>query len=94
MPMVTISVKWSGKKFDGIQVDVTQPATTLKHKLFELTKVEPERQKVMVKGGMLKDDADLAKLLQDVNIPNLHLFLFKCFYNQYIYIFLRCRELA
>ena len=33
-----------------------------KHQLFSLTGVPPERQKIMVKGGMLKDDADMAKL--------------------------------
>lgn len=30
--------------------------------LYSLTNVEPERQKVLVKGGQLKDDADLRKL--------------------------------
>ena len=34
----------------------------LKILLFSLTNVEPERQKILVKGGQLKDDADMNKL--------------------------------
>lgn len=30
--------------------------------LYSLTNVEPERQKILVKGGQLKDDTDLSKL--------------------------------
>ena len=30
--------------------------------MYSVTGVEPERQKIIVKGGQLKDDADLAKL--------------------------------
>lgn len=33
-----------------------------KYQLYSLTGVEPERQKILVKGGQLKDDADLSKL--------------------------------
>jgi hypothetical protein len=54
MTKIKISVKWSGKKFDDIEVDTAKPATVLKDKLFELTSVEPAKQKIMVKGGMLK----------------------------------------
>jgi ubiquitin carboxyl-terminal hydrolase 14 len=38
------------------------PAVVFKGQLQSLTGVEPERQKIMVKGGMLKDDTDLNKL--------------------------------
>ena len=33
-----------------------------KYQLFSLTGVEPERQKILVKGSQLKDDTDLSKL--------------------------------
>ena len=45
-----------------MDVDPTEPGLVFKHQLFSLTGVPPERQKIMVKGGMLKDDADVAKL--------------------------------
>ncbi|TPX42103.1 hypothetical protein SeMB42_g01201 [Synchytrium endobioticum] len=62
MPPVRVSVKWSGKKFDNVELDTSQPGVVFKTQLFSLTGVEPDRQKIMVKGGMLKDDTDLCKL--------------------------------
>ncbi|TPX36743.1 hypothetical protein SmJEL517_g01149 [Synchytrium microbalum] len=62
MPVVKVSVKWSGKKFDNVEVDTSQPGIVFKTQLFSLTGVEPDRQKIMIKGGMLKDDTDLSKL--------------------------------
>ena len=42
---------------------MSSPVELLKAQLFALTQVPPERQKIMgVKGGTLKDDADLATL--------------------------------
>ena len=49
-----VSVKWSGKKFDNVELDTSQPGFVFKSQLFSLTGVEPERQKIMIKGGMLK----------------------------------------
>ncbi|KAI8362006.1 hypothetical protein B0O80DRAFT_476901 [Mortierella sp. GBAus27b] len=57
-----VSVKWSGKKFDNIEVNLDEPGLVFKAQLFALTGVEPDRQKLIVKGGMLKDDADMNKL--------------------------------
>ena len=46
-----------------VDVDVSQPAVVLKTQLFTLTNVPVERQKIIgLKGGPLKDDADLAAL--------------------------------
>ncbi|KAJ3011422.1 UNVERIFIED_CONTAM: Ubiquitin carboxyl-terminal hydrolase 14 [Siphonaria sp. JEL0065] len=58
--MVKISVKWSGKKFD--EVDLAQPGLVFKSQLFALTGVAPDRQKILVKGGTLKDDTDMGSL--------------------------------
>ena len=38
------------------------PGLVFKNQLYSLTGVPPERQKIMMKGGMLQDDADLSKL--------------------------------
>lgn len=55
-----VVIKHSGKKYD-VEVDTESNGETLKYQLFSLTGVEPERQKVLMKGGPLKDDADLSK---------------------------------
>jgi ubiquitin carboxyl-terminal hydrolase 14 len=54
-------VKHDGKKYD-VTVDTSLPGEYLKVMLYSLTNVEPERQKVLVKGGQLKDDTDMSKL--------------------------------
>jgi ubiquitin carboxyl-terminal hydrolase 14 len=56
-----VVVKHAGKRYD-VTVDMTQPGEVLKVMLFSLTNVEPERQKILVKGGQLKDDTDMSKL--------------------------------
>ncbi|KAK1362850.1 hypothetical protein POM88_038411 [Heracleum sosnowskyi] len=48
--------------FAGVEIDTTHPPYVFKAQLYDLTGVPPERQKIMVKGGLLKDDADWSKL--------------------------------
>ncbi|KAJ3067228.1 Ubiquitin carboxyl-terminal hydrolase 14 [Podochytrium sp. JEL0797] len=57
-----VSVKWAGKKFDNIEVDLAQPGLVFKSQLFALTEVSPDRQKILIKGGTLKDDTDMASI--------------------------------
>lgn len=52
-------MKWQGKKFDDIAVTEGQTGAEFKVLLFSLTGVEPNRQKILVKGGQLKDDANV-----------------------------------
>jgi len=59
--MVLLSVKW-GKDSHDVDVDTSLPGIVFKNQLYSLTGVPPDRQKIMVKGGMLKDEADLTKL--------------------------------
>jgi hypothetical protein len=47
-------VKWQKQIFPGIQIDTSQPPIVFKTQLYTLTGVPPERQKIMVKGGILK----------------------------------------
>ncbi|KAK3311491.1 uncharacterized protein B0T15DRAFT_490099 [Chaetomium strumarium] len=61
MSTVNVVIKHQGKKYD-VEVDTTQTGEVLKYQLFSLTGVEPERQKILVKGGQLKDDTDMSKL--------------------------------
>lgn len=59
--MFVVIVKHQGKKHE-VEVDTTSNGETFKYQLFSITGVEPERQKVIVKGGQLKDDTDMSKL--------------------------------
>ncbi|KKK18440.1 putative ubiquitin C-terminal hydrolase, partial [Aspergillus rambellii] len=54
-------VKHQGKRYD-IDLDPTSNGETFKYQLYSLTGVEPERQKILVKGGQLKDDTLLSSL--------------------------------
>ncbi|KAK9741336.1 hypothetical protein RND81_03G098400 [Saponaria officinalis] len=56
-----VSVKWQKKTFP-VEIDATQSPFVFKCQLYDLTGVPPERQKIMVKGGLLKDDAEWATL--------------------------------
>lgn len=57
-----VSVKWQKEVFPTVEIDTSQPPFVFKCQLYDLTGVPPERQKIMVKGGLLKDDADWSKL--------------------------------
>ncbi|CAH2284908.1 ubiquitin carboxyl-terminal hydrolase 14 isoform X1 [Pelobates cultripes] len=56
MPLYTVNVKWGKEKFDNVELNTDEPPMVFKAQLFALTGVQPDRQKVMVKGGTLKDD--------------------------------------
>lgn len=60
--MPTVSVKWQKETFPAVEIDTNQPPYVFKCQLYDLTGVPPERQKIMVKGGLLKDDADWSTL--------------------------------
>ncbi|KIL89414.1 ubiquitin thiolesterase [Fusarium avenaceum] len=61
MSSISIVVKHQGKKHD-VEVDPNSTGEDFKLQMFSLTNVEPERQKILIKGGQLKDDADMSKL--------------------------------
>ncbi|MCJ1390318.1 deubiquitinating enzyme [Xylographa bjoerkii] len=61
MATIPVIVKHQGKRYD-VDLDPTLTGETFKYQLYSLTGVEPERQKILVKGGQLKDDTDLASL--------------------------------
>ncbi|KAJ4259605.1 deubiquitinating enzyme [Fusarium torreyae] len=61
MASISIVVKHQGKKHD-VEIDPSSTGEDFKLQMFSLTNVEPERQKILIKGGQLKDDADMSKL--------------------------------
>jgi ubiquitin carboxyl-terminal hydrolase 14 len=65
-----VVVKHQGKKYD-VELDLTSTGEIFKYQVFSLTGVEPERQKILVKGSQLKDDTDLSTL----NLKRGHVFM-------------------
>ncbi|KAF2190465.1 cysteine proteinase [Zopfia rhizophila CBS 207.26] len=61
MDPIPVIVKHQGKKYE-VELDPSSNGETFKYQLYSLTGVEPERQKILLKGGQLKDDADMSKL--------------------------------
>ncbi|KAG7836532.1 hypothetical protein KL942_004786 [Ogataea angusta] len=56
--LTSVNVKHAGKTYP-VTVDLSESGLTFKHQIYSLTNVPPERQKVLLKGGQLKDDSDL-----------------------------------
>ncbi|KAH9886741.1 hypothetical protein C8Q73DRAFT_715186 [Cubamyces lactineus] len=61
MAPIQVKIKHAGKTHD-VQLDPDQPATVFKDAVYQLTGVPPDRMKVMIKGGILKDDTDWRKV--------------------------------
>lgn len=45
-----------------MELDPTSSGETFKYQVYSLTGVEPDRQKILIKGGQLKDETDLSTL--------------------------------
>ncbi|CEJ91422.1 Putative Ubiquitin carboxyl-terminal hydrolase [[Torrubiella] hemipterigena] len=58
---VNVVVKHQGKKHN-VEVDLDASGEDFKLQLFSLTNVEPDRQKILVKGGQIRDDTDMRSL--------------------------------
>lgn len=87
MPVINVTVKWSGKKFENLELgkvikihnplrerkflkltaciiytDTDESPELFKTQIYSQTGVLPERQKIMVKGGILKVNLLIVKL--------------------------------
>ena len=49
-----MNVKWGKEKFEKVEVNTDETPELFKAQLFALSGVSPERQKVMLKGSVLK----------------------------------------
>ncbi|KAG5354555.1 Ubiquitin carboxyl-terminal hydrolase 6 [Yarrowia sp. B02] len=61
--MISVNVKHCGKKHE-VEVDGTTTGDVFKNQLYSLTGVPPERQKILVKGGQLKDDTLMSSVVK------------------------------
>lgn len=50
----SVNVKWGKEKFSDVECNTDEPPMVFKAQLFALSGVQPERQKVMVKGMVIK----------------------------------------
>lgn len=66
--LVAVKVKWGKEVFPNVEVNTDEEPMLFKAQLFALTGVQPERQKVMLKGMTLKDDDWGNIKLKDVSI--------------------------
>lgn len=53
---IKVNVKWGKELYKDVEVDLSQPPLVFKSQLLTLSGVPPDRQKVLIKGGQLKDD--------------------------------------
>ncbi|KAL4237112.1 Ubiquitin carboxyl-terminal hydrolase 14 [Mactra antiquata] len=56
MPVYKVNVKWGKEKFTDVECNTDELPEVFKAQLFALSGVQPDRQKVMMKGAVLKDD--------------------------------------
>ncbi|OBW65162.1 MAG: Uncharacterized protein AUREO_047740 [Aureobasidium pullulans] len=61
MASIPVIIKHQGTKYE-VDLDPEATGEIFKYQLFSLTNVEPERQKILIKGGQLKDDTPLSSL--------------------------------
>lgn len=61
MAPLQVHVKHAGKTLD-VNLDTLLPPAVFKDAVYQVTGVPPERMKVMIKGGVLKDDTDWKKV--------------------------------
>ena len=61
-------MKWGKELFPNVEVNTDEEPMLFKAQLFALTGVQPERQKVMLKGMTLKDEDWGNMKLKDVRV--------------------------
>lgn len=70
---IIVKVKWGKEVFNDVEANTDEDPALFKAQLFALTGVQNDRQKVMVKGVTLKDDAWGTMQIKDVNYCFYHL---------------------
>jgi len=52
---IVVEIKWGNNIYKDVSIDFNEDPSDFKARLFSLTNVPPDRQKLMLKGGVLKD---------------------------------------
>lgn len=62
-----MKVKWGKENFPAVELDTDEQPILFKAQLFALTGVQPERQKVMLKGKIVNEDSWQGFQVKDVS---------------------------
>ena len=68
----TVKVKWGKESYPDVELNTDEPPLLFKAQLFALTGVQPERQKVMMKGKVITDDFWEGFQVKEVSIDILN----------------------
>ncbi|XP_071483761.1 ubiquitin carboxyl-terminal hydrolase 14-like [Diadema antillarum] len=68
MPVYNINIKWGKEKFTDVPCNTDEPPMVLKAQVFTLSGVYPERQKIMLKGQVLKEEWGNFKLKDGITL--------------------------
>ncbi|KAK8744474.1 hypothetical protein OTU49_000825 [Cherax quadricarinatus] len=69
MPAYQVKVKWGKELYPDIELDTGEPPMVFRAQLFALTGVQPQRQKIMLKGATIREDSwDGLKIKNGVTI--------------------------
>lgn len=55
MTTFKVNLKWGKEQFKDVELDLSEPPLVFKAQLFALSGVQPERQKIMIKGQTIGD---------------------------------------
>lgn len=56
MSLIKVNVKWSKELFKDVEINLSEPPIIFKAQMFDLSGVQPERQKLLVKGQTIGDN--------------------------------------
>jgi ubiquitin carboxyl-terminal hydrolase 14 len=56
MSTITVSIKWGKQTFTDVNIDLNDDIQTFKGQIYALSNVPVEKQKIMAKGKVLKDE--------------------------------------
>ena len=56
MPQYKVNIKWAKEQFNDVELNTDEPPLVFKAQLFALTGVQPERQKILIKGKTIGDN--------------------------------------
>jgi ubiquitin carboxyl-terminal hydrolase 14 len=57
MSTIKVSIKWGKQLFDNVEVNLNEDISVFKCQVYALSNVPVDKQKVMAKGKIIKDDA-------------------------------------
>jgi len=67
-----VNVKWAKEKLNDIELNTDEPPLVFKAQLFALCGVQPERQKLMVKGTVIKVSFCPVVVVISTSLSHLH----------------------